>query len=404
MSCESGGCPNTVDADYLTVPRLTAQLFASPIYIRIGDEEFQIPRDLFNNPGDTPNYFSLGFSTFFTSPSDAFPGLAQRALLRPPSILPPGIPHKSAKTFADLLHILKGYPVEIRNDEHREELLRDARYFHLKGLEQRLIPHEISYNLARERREIVLRLEDIRQSGVSFVPDSAPTGSTPPSSTPTNSPSEPGWIFYRRPFADTESYSLIVEIKGDESTFLTIEPAYRSPTARMCHARFFKQALSRITSLFSVTATKIHRHTTSTLGVMTSERSASATSATSLPVSPTNTGITDNRVKCRIGQDADVLLNGKPWRLGEDEDEDEGPVDVDPSRPPRAGSKRKKQEGGEEEGDEWIVRKAQWRLRVQPTNDGAQGGRNGMEIILGAVKIEAFSHERGRNATRDFLS
>ena len=151
------------DAQFFSLPRLTAQLFASTIYIRIGDAEFQIPRDLFNNPGDSPNYFSLGFAVFFTTPTDVFPGLTQRTLLRPPSILPPSVPNRSAKTFADLLHFLKGYPVEVRGDEHRTELLRDARYFHLKGLEQRLIPHHISYNLARKTTEILVRLEDLRQ-------------------------------------------------------------------------------------------------------------------------------------------------------------------------------------------------------------------------------------------------
>ncbi|TKA55084.1 hypothetical protein B0A55_12465, partial [Friedmanniomyces simplex] len=170
------------DAQFFSLPRLTAQLFAAPIYIRIGDAEFQIPRDLFSCPGDSPNYFSLGFAIFFTTPAEVFPGLNQRTLLRPPSILPPSVPNRSARTFADLLHILKGYPVEVRSENHRTELLRDARYFHLKGLEQRLIPHTISYNLARKQSEILVRLEDIRQSGVSFVSDTA--ASSPATASP----------------------------------------------------------------------------------------------------------------------------------------------------------------------------------------------------------------------------
>ena len=159
--------------DVVIVSRLTQQLFSSTIYIRIGDSEFRIPRDLFSNPGDSPNYFTLGFAVFFTTPQDAFPGLTQQNLLRPPSLLPPSVPTRSAKTFADLLSVLKGYPLKIRDEEHRAELLRDARFFHLKGLEQRLIAHHISYNLERQQSEIVIRLENIRQSGVSFVADSA---------------------------------------------------------------------------------------------------------------------------------------------------------------------------------------------------------------------------------------
>lgn len=389
------------DAQFFSLPRLTAQLFSSTIYIRIGDSEFQIPRDLFSNPGDSPNYFSLGFSAFFTTPNDVFPGLTERSLLRPPSILPPSVPGRSAKTFADLLHIIKGYPVEIRSDEHRAELLRDARYYHLKGLEQRIIPHTISYNLARRRTEILIRLEDIRQSGVSFMADGTPdpgsTAPSPVSTTPSsNAPASPGWVYYHRPYVDTEAYSLIIEITGEESTFLSVEPRGSLPNARMCRATFFKQTLSRITSLFNVVANKMNLPVIHPLGLMMMERGAGVAS---LPVSPSNTGMSEERAKCRIGADADVFVDGKRWTpTGEqsDDQEDEGTR--------TRSKKRKSNEDDDNEGEEWIVRKSQWRLRVQPMNGGVQSGRSGMEVILGAVKVEAFSSERGRNEERGFLS
>lgn len=387
-----------------TVPRLTTQLFSSTIYIRIGDEQFQIPRDLFNNPGDSPNYFSLGFSIFFTTPTEVFPGLSQRALLRPPSILPPSIPNRSAKTFADLLHILKGYPVEIRSEEHRAELLRDARYFHLKGLEQRLIPHSISYNLARKRNEIVLRLEDIRQSGISFVADSAghSSGEESPSSSTSTPPAGPGWIHYQRPYVDSETYTLIVEITGSESTYLSLAPGTTTSPARVGRAMFHKQTLSRITSLFSVIANKMNLPVTQPLGLMMMERGAGVAS---LPVSPGNTGVSEERVKVRLGPDCDVTVDGKSWAVGEEEedDEDESEMDIDPSEYSSATRKKRKRNAGDDEGEDWVLKKAQWRLRVQPLTGGAQAGRSGMEVILGAVKIEAYSNERARNVARGFL-
>jgi hypothetical protein len=388
----------------LAVPRLTAQLFSSTIYIRIGESEFQIPRDLFSNPGDSPNYFSLGFSIFFTTPTEVFPGLSQRTLLRPPSILPPSVPNRSAQTFADLLHILKGYPVKIRDEEHRQELLRDARYFHLKGLEQRLIPHEISYNLARQRTEILLRLEDIRQSGVSFVSDASGQSSTatsPDASETSSTPSGPGWVHYQRPYVDSESYCLIVEIAGDESTFLSIAPGSPTSPARLGRATFHKQTLARVTSLFSVIANKMNLPITQPLGLMMIERGAGVAS---LPVSPGNTGVSEERVKVRIGIDADVTLDGLKWIVGEDEneDDDESGMDIDPSESSRTVKKRKRSES-EDNGEEWVVKKAQWRLRVQPLSGGVQAGKTGMEVILGAVKIEAYSSERSRNAERGFL-
>src|SRR5688572_12183971 len=141
------------------VPRFISQLYEENIFVSIGDREFQIPRDVFNDPGNTPNYFSLGFTIFFSKPDDLFPGLRREGLLRPPSIVAPSVPNRDADIFADLLRLLRGYPVRIRNEDHRQDLLRDARYFHFKGLEQKIIAHHISHNLARGKEEIVLRIE-----------------------------------------------------------------------------------------------------------------------------------------------------------------------------------------------------------------------------------------------------
>lgn len=394
------------DAQFFSLPRLTAQLFSSTIYIRIGESEFQISRDLFNNPGDSPNYFSLGFSIFFSTPTEVFPGLSQKSLLRPPSILPPCIPNRSARTFADLLHILKGYPIEIRNEEHRQELLRDARYFHLKGLEQRLIPHTISYNLARKGSEIVIRLEDIRQSGVSFVADRTSTGTSPtgtggvsPLSNVSSTPTGPGWVFYQRPFVDANAHNLIVEI-GGEDIYLSLHAASSKSKARFGRATFHRTALSRITSLFSVVASKMNLPVTQPLGLMMMERGAGVAS---LPVSPGNTGMSDERVKVRIGSDADVVVDGQKWFLnGNADGNDEDAMDVESCE-----RERRQQERGEDEpldAEEWVVKKAQFRLRVQPLQGVMQAGKSTMEVILGAVKIQAFGSERGRNESRGFLA
>ena len=383
---------------------MTQQLFSSTIYIRIGDSEFQIPRDLFSNPGDSPNYFSLGFAVFFTTPHNAFPGLSQRTLLRPPSLLPPSVPSRSAKTFADLLHVLKGYPLKIRSEEHRAELVRDARYFHLKGLEQRLIPHQISFNLARQHTEIVIRLEDIRQSGVSFVADNADSSSssTVPStaSSSTVSVTGPGWVHYQRPYVDAEPYALIIEITGDESMHLSIAPGSPAAQARLARATFHRQTLSRMTSLFSVIASKMNLPVTQPLGLMMLEREAGASAPS---VSPGNTGVSEEKVKARIGQDADVIVDGKTWPSNRDDEnfEDEDEMDVDAASSAR--NHRRRTAAVENNGEDLVVKRSQWRLRVQPAGGGNQTARAGMEVILGAVKIESYRSERARNAGRSFL-
>ena len=87
----------------------------------------------------------------------------------------------------------------------------------------------------------------------------------------------------------------------------------------------------------------------------------------------------------------------------EDDDDEESTMDIDVSESSRSGKKRKRGEEDEDEGEEWVVKKAQWRLRVQPLSGGAQTGRSGMEVILGAVKIEAYCNERARNSARGFL-
>ncbi|KAJ5849072.1 hypothetical protein N7534_007761 [Penicillium rubens] len=77
------------DAQFYTLPRLMSQLFESECFIQIGDRHFQIPRDIFSGPGDSRNFFTLGFAAFFASPSEVFPGLDRQGLLRPPAIIPP---------------------------------------------------------------------------------------------------------------------------------------------------------------------------------------------------------------------------------------------------------------------------------------------------------------------------
>ena len=438
------------------------QLNASTIYIRIGETEFQIPRDLFSSPGDSPNYFSLGFSVFLTTPNEAFPGLSQQTLLRPPSMLPPSVPNRSARTFQDLLHVLKGYPVDIRNEQHRAELLRDARYFHLKGLEQRLIPHQISYNLARKKSEIVIRLEDIRQSGVSFVPDNSNNNynnnnnagdNTPAPNSPLSTVSNnngnapgPGWVNYQRPYVDSEAYNLIIETQGEEDTFVAIAPGSAAAGARIGRATFHRQTLSRITSLFSVVANKMNLPVTQPLGLMMMmmERNGAAAAGAgaggsaatpSVPSDPSTTGVSEDKVKVRIGLDAHVIVDGKTWLVGGDQqphqpnpappeeaeenpsDPDSSSMDVDAQRASstatrlvRTSSMRRAKSGRDDEleAETWVVRKAQWRLRVQHKVGGSgesatDRSAGAVEIILGAVKIDAFSSERGRNMVRGFL-
>lgn len=389
-----------------TVPKLISQLYEESIFTTIGNREFQIPRDLFTDPGNSPNFFSLGFAIFFSSPDDLFPGLDREGLLRPPSIVPPSVPHRSADIFAELLHLLRGYPVKIRDETHRAELLRDCRYFNFKGLEQRLIPHAISYNQARRREEITIRLRDILKSGISISPEA------------TTADPLAAWVNYARPFVDDRPYELILEI-GEESTRLQFGP---SGTAR---AEFFRDSRTRVAKLFEVIATKLNLPpTTQPLGLLMARGGAS-----SQPPTPGNTPLSEDLVRVILDPEASLTLDGRPWNPEEDflfggggqiaggnmsapssaggaGGGQESPVST--STPLPLGRKRRRIDShgyaintgtGSGGVDEWIIRNGQWRLRIQ----GAKNGKAAVECVLVAVKLDALSSEQERNVSRPFL-
>ena len=290
------------------VPRLIRQLLYSEIHINIGDTQFQISRDVFSAPGDSPNYFTLGFGAFFSSPTDTFPGLDKQGLLRPPSIHPPSLPNRSAEVFKELLHYLKGYPIDIRTETHRVTLLKEARYFHFKGLEQRLLPHEISYNTSRHSKEILLRLEDIRQSGISFVSDavnnnlvdesSAFAGRTAKDLNLAGNNLLAGTVRYSRPYVDDESYELVLEA-SDETTTLDLEEM---------RVAFSGQTKARVTSLLQVIVNKMNLPATQPLGLMlmTTGGGLAAQSA-----SPSLSGLSDEHIRVRFDASTHIELDGR---------------------------------------------------------------------------------------------
>lgn len=405
-----------------------------------------MPRDIFSNLGDTPNFFSLGFAVFFSTPNGVYPGLHSAGLLRPPPVKPPTVPNRSARVFAEILHLLRGYPLTMRDENHRAELLRDCKYFNLKGLEQKLIVHSISYNATTSVSEIVIRLEDVRQSGISYV--ASPSASDPLSTA--------GWVHYARPYVDEEAYELILEI-GDEACRLDL---------RYMRAEFYGLMKARISKLFQVIANKMGMPVNAPLGLLMAEGGAASGEA-----SPGSTGLSEDKVKVRVGADAFIILDGDEYVMDGhgfeafevDEEMQESPtvetarmpasapssaasnrstpalgfarpisrqgqgsgLGMSAPRPFNTGSTaqqppRKRKRDSLDDFGEWIIRRGQWRLRVQPRLDngrrgfgsatmsvgsagGLGGDGNGMEIVMHAVKLDAVSGQRGRNMMRSFL-
>lgn len=361
-----------------------SQLYDESIFISIGHREFQIPRDVLTDPGNSPNYFSLGFGLVFSRHDEAYPGLDREGLIRPPSILPPCVPNRSADTFAELLHLLHGYPVNIRDETHRDELLRDARYFHFKGIEQKLIPHSISFNSLRERNEIVLRLENVQKSGISILHDQAETGNEE-GSVADDEDALAGWVNYARPYVDDHPAELVLEI-GGEATRIHF-------TADGPRAEFFGDTRTRVAKLFEVIATKLSLPpTTQPLGLL-----MASGGARSLPAMPGNTPLSDGLVIVKFGSDAAITLDGDDYNYPLSQPAENADVAGTNSR------KRKRTENTSSdeplEGNPWTVKRGQWRLRIQRSING----KSNVECALEAVCLDALSSELGRNKRRGFL-
>ncbi|KAL4900902.1 hypothetical protein BDW74DRAFT_160776 [Aspergillus multicolor] len=362
------------DAQFYSLPRLMSQLFESQIIIQIGDRHFQISKDIFSNPGDSPNFFTLGFGAFFASPAEVFPGLDRRGLLRPPAIVPPSVPNRSGDVFAQLVHLLQGYPLQIKSESQRAELLRDCRYFHLRGLEQKLIPHHISFNPVRRRSEIILRLEDVRRSGIQVetLPENGGAGGG----------SGGVAVKYARPFVDDAAHDLLLQI-GEESTIIDL--ATMRPT-------FLNSTQARVSSL---------------LQIILDKRSGSSNSTSRSPSNGPGATATPRPIRVQIDGEADLTIDGEPQATNH-QYHTPGPASTEP-QPKR---RRVKAEGSEtgtqyEESNgsgsagSWIVRNGQWRIAMRAAGSGNVG--DGVEFVLVGVKLDVYTRERVRNRRQPFL-
>ena len=295
-------------------------------------------------------------------PEGIFPGLDREGLLRPPSIVPPSVQGRSADIFAELVEMLKGYDVHIRNEEHRSALQRDAKYFMSKGLEQRLIQHRIERSLATGMDEIGIRLEDVRQSGITvgfYVVKQEERGSGARAMPHT------GDIFYSRPFVDKRPYTLVLEIR-DECVKINLSHM---------HAYFSGEAKKRITKLVE----------------LISDKARNATPSRSV-------GILGEGVVVDL-KDASVVKDGKDWEGAVPADEI---GDADP-----LGSLAKKRKYAQYEAEFgsneiWNVRRGQWKLQVRP--DKRLNGNISYTTVLVAVKLEVYTEEKERSRSISWLA
>ncbi|KAI9882619.1 MAG: hypothetical protein M1823_005629 [Watsoniomyces obsoletus] len=369
------------DAQFYSLPRLTSQLMESDIFIKIGGRDFQIPRDIFSSPGNSPNYFTLGFASFFTSPTKVFPGVKQEVLLRPPAVSPPSVPNRSAEIFADLIHMLRGYPLRIRDDEHRQALVRDCRYYRFQGLEQQLIPHDIRYNRVRETTELLLRLEDVRISGLSVATAEKDKSTVI------------GYVHYQRPFVDQTPEELLLEI-GHSCT--TVEFGQMT-------AFFEPKSVQEKTRFLHAVWTKAVAWLESEIGPTDQDISGIG------PGPPDGTKRSGKKAPLKVyfHPDAHVTLNGRTFMEHQDTH-----CECCPEGNPVDGSSATG-DGIERLGDicspawtfpqpdEWYIANGQWRIRLEAK---IWLSKWILQIILVAVKLDAHTDDATHNARRTFLT
>jgi hypothetical protein len=115
------------------------------------------------------------------------------------------------------------------------------------------------------------------------------------------------------------------------------------------------------------------------------------------PVSPANSGMSERRVRVRLDTDcaleidsaaAEIRIDQPSGRIGIRRDRDKTWVWGGDNEPT------------ESEEVEWVVKRAHWRLRVEPVD---YEGERRMQVVLCGVRLEAFTVERRRNFERGFL-
>lgn len=153
------------DAVYYNLPRLKTLLKKSEyFYTSIGPNSFKFPKDLLKRNGDKQNYFQITSESLYIDVENL---ILSRKLLRPPPHSYSYVP-RSPQYFQMILQLLSGSTLNL-NDELRESLIKECRFYRFLNLEQRLIKCKIDYNPMTSREEIAINLDKIVKNGLSTV-------------------------------------------------------------------------------------------------------------------------------------------------------------------------------------------------------------------------------------------
>ncbi|KAI8980970.1 hypothetical protein BDB01DRAFT_836329 [Pilobolus umbonatus] len=138
------------DAHYYGLERLK-KILQEYLFVNVGGRTFRLPWDLFQKDGSR-NFFTgpLMFSLFSPHVDNA--------------IAPPIYIDRDPDIFEDIINHLRGYTISIKNEIHRKNLLKDAKYYVFKQLIDKLLSAHQSVAGFGEggHSEVLLLLQDIR--------------------------------------------------------------------------------------------------------------------------------------------------------------------------------------------------------------------------------------------------
>ncbi|ODV67124.1 hypothetical protein HYPBUDRAFT_6417 [Hyphopichia burtonii NRRL Y-1933] len=186
------------DSYYFGLKRLQEQLSNEDIFAIIGGESFKISKNLLVQSGNYPNYFSINYDSMLT---DNLRLIEQKNIIRPPPQQPATVNNRSAKLFGDLIQILKGNTLVIKNDEHRKLLIKECKYYRFLALEQKIIKYKIHNCPYTDAQEIIIDLFDLSSKGI--FKQTFPRQESP--------------VLYARPYIKDIKRSLIFQINNSEN-------------------------------------------------------------------------------------------------------------------------------------------------------------------------------------------
>lgn len=221
------------DSCFFGLKKLQAVLTKDYDFARVGDMPFRIPKALLNTPGNQPNYFSLNDPLNFETLTLFKAG----NYIRPPPLKTINVFNRSPELFKDLLETLRGNTSVIKDDHHRDLLVKECRYYRLLQLEQKLIKHKIIYNPCNGGvEEIIMNIGDIAPKGLA-VPKTLPRKEVK--------------LQYQRPFLFKEPRrDLTFQICNDTATSFNDIKLIINKSVKVVVAKFSGQIYYKFKKLF----------------------------------------------------------------------------------------------------------------------------------------------------------